>query len=127
MDIIPLNHKRTFTFDQAQELLPVVYRITETAQKDVRNLVNRIEAIKGMSGSRASEMETEVNQLIDRWQQKLIKLGASPKGLWLADFDNGKGYYCWKFPETVISYWHGYNDGFSGRIHIKPEVNETHP
>ena len=127
MDIIPLNHKRTFTYEEAQDLLPVVYRITEVAQKEVRVLVNRIEAIKSMSGARAAELETEVNSIIDCWQQKVQKLGASPKGLWLADFDNGKGYYCWKFPETVISFWHGYNDGFSGRVHIKPELNETHP
>jgi hypothetical protein len=124
MDIIPLNHKRTFTYAEAQELLPVVYRITEIAQKEVRTLVNRIEAIKGMSGARVSEFEAEINLIIDRWQQKITKLGASPKGLWLADFDDGKGYYCWKFPETVISYWHGYNDGFSGRVLIKPELNE---
>jgi hypothetical protein len=125
MDIVPLNHKRVFSYDQAQELLPVIYRITEVAQKEVRVLMNRIEAIKGMSGARATDLENEINSIIDRWQQKVTKLGASPKGLWLADFDNGEGYYCWKFPEAVISYWHGYNDGFSGRILIKPELNET--
>lgn len=121
MDIVPLNHKRVFTIEDAKSLLPVVYRITETAQKEVRLLVNRMEAIKGMSSSRATEIEKEINTIIDRWQQKLMKLGASPKGLWLADFDNGEGYYCWKFPETEISFWHGYNDGFSGRTLIRPE------
>ena len=54
MDIVPLNHKKTFSYEQAQELLPVVYRITEAAQKEVRVLVNRVEAIKAMSGARAS-------------------------------------------------------------------------
>lgn len=123
MDIIPVNHKRIFSFEDAQSLLPVIYRITETAQKEVRGLINRMEAIKGMSSSRATEIEQEINLTIDRWQQKVMKLGASPKGLWLADFDNGEGYYCWKFPETEISYWHGYNDGFSGRTPLKPEEN----
>lgn len=123
MDIVPVNQKRIFTIEAAQGLLPVVYRITETAQKEVRMLINRMEAIKGMSSSKASEIEAEINLTIDRWQQKVSKLGGNPKGLWLADFDNGDGYYCWKFPETEISYWHGYNDGFSGRSPIKPEEN----
>lgn len=83
-----------------------------------------MEAIKGMSSSRAGEIEADINKVVDRWQQKVTKLGATPKGLWLADFDNGEGYYCWKFPETEISYWHGYNDGFSGRTAIGPETNE---
>lgn len=124
MDIIPVNHKRIFTFHDAQGLLPVVYRITESAQKEVRILMNRMEAIKSMSPSRATEIEEQINLIVDRWHQKMQKLGASPKGLWLADFDNGKGYYCWKFPETSISFWHGYNDGFSGRSLINPEKNE---
>ena len=118
-----MNHKRIFTIEDAQSLLPVIYRITESAQRDVRVLINRMEAIKNMSSVRATEIEEEINSIIDRWQQKVMKLGANPKGLWLADFDNGKGYYCWKFPETEISHWHGYNDGFSGRTLIKPEEN----
>ena len=118
MEIVQLNHKQVFTHSSAQELLPVIYRITETAQKEVRSLVNRMEAIKGMSAQRASEIEVEINHVIERWQQKVQKLGASPKGLWLADFDHGTGYYCWKFPETSISFSHGYNDGFSGRTPI---------
>jgi hypothetical protein len=121
LDIVPLNHKRVFTIEDATGLLPVIYRITEVAHKEVRNLANRMEAIKSMSPGRASEIEREINETIDRWQQKVTKLGASPKGLWLADFDNGEGYYCWKFPETEISFWHGYNDGFSGRTLIRPE------
>jgi hypothetical protein len=123
MDIVPLNHKRIFSRVDATNLLPVIYRITEAAQKDVKHLINRMEAIKTMSPSRATEIESEINLTVERWQQKVAKLGANPKGLWLADFDNGEGYYCWKFPETEISYWHGYKDGFSGRTALQPEKN----
>ena len=44
---------------------------------------------------------------------------AQIKGMWLADFDAGNGYYCWKFPENEIRFWHGYKDGFSGRVEIQ--------
>lgn len=117
-NIIPLNHKRSFSLAQAQDILPVVYRVTDSAQKEVKHLMNRMEAIKNVSGQRASEVESEINEIVERWRSKMQRLGASPKGLWLADFDNGTGYYCWKFPETEISFWHGYNDGYSGRMPV---------
>ena len=41
------------------------------------------------------------------------------KGLWLVDFDNGEGYYCWSYPEPAITHYHGYDDGFAGRISIQ--------
>lgn len=123
MEVIQLNKNQKFTLKTAQEVLPVIYKITETAQKEVKVLVSRMEAIKSMSGARASEIEAEINAIVDRWQQKVAKLGATPKGLWLADFDNGKGYYCWKFPETEISFSHGYNDGFSGRAPIHTDTH----
>jgi hypothetical protein len=116
--ITPLNHKKIFTLEEAQQVLPLVYSVTDKAQKEVKHLMNKMEAIKNVSGQRASEVETEINTIVERWQHKMQRLGASPKGLWLADFDNGKGYYCWKFPETQIGFWHGYNDGFSGRISV---------
>lgn len=116
--IIPLDQKRKFTLDEAQEILPIVYSVTDKAQKEVKHLMNKMEAIKNVSGQRAAEIEGEINGIVERWQHKMQRLGASPKGLWLADFDNGKGYYCWKFPETQIGFWHGYNDGFSGRVPV---------
>lgn len=111
--------KRIFQISEAHDLLPLIYRITETAQKEVKLLINKLEAIKDINPAKAKDFEGQINVIVERWQQKIQRLGASPKGLWLADFDNGTGYYCWKFPETKISHWHGYNDGFSGRMPIE--------
>ena len=46
-------------------------------------------------------------------------LGLEVKGLWLVDFDNGEGYYCWRWPEPDLAYFHGYDEGYSGRIRIQ--------
>jgi hypothetical protein len=35
------------------------------------------------------------------------------------DFDNGEGYYCWSYPEPAITHYHGYEEGFAGRISIQ--------
>lgn len=113
--IISISQKRTFTLSQAHELLPIIYRITEGAFAEVKGLTNRLQAIRAVNQSLAAAIELQIEQVVEKWQSKVERLGASPKGIWLADFDNGTGYYCWKFPETEICFFHGYQDGFSGR------------
>lgn len=117
--LITINSKRTFTVHQAREMLPLIYKITETSQVEVKKMINRLEALKEISSEKAEIIEKQINEEVNRWQDKVQKLGAVAKGLWLVDFDNGEGYYCWKFPENDIRYWHGYQDGFSGRIEIQ--------
>jgi hypothetical protein len=117
--IISINQPRAFTLSDAHSLLPVIYRITEVAHAEVKGLINRMEAVKSSNSVLAQKIEIEIDLEVSRWEQKVEKLGATPKGLWLADFDNGEGYYCWKFPENEIRYWHGYSEGFSNRKELK--------
>jgi hypothetical protein len=48
----------------------------------------------------------------------VTSLGCEVKGVWLVDWDTGDGYYCWRFPEQAISFFHTYDEGFAGRIPI---------
>ncbi len=121
-EIIDRNSVRSFSLDDAQDLLPLVYRLTDDAAKQAKYLMACIEALPDKKSTRAVELQDQINTIIEKWQSKIERLGARPKGLWLADFDNGNGYFCWKFPEVKILYRHGYQDGFTGRILI--ESNE---
>jgi len=117
--ITPDAMKRHFTLAQANELLPLVFHITENHHKSVKALLNRLQAIRGINLQMASELEEKISHETQRWELKLKRLGLVPKGMWLADFDSGTGYYCWKFPENEIRFWHQYQDGFSGRMEIQ--------
>ena len=125
VEIISYNTVRSFTLEEAQNLLPLVYRLTEEVAKKSKYLMSCIDALPDKKSGRALEIQGQINELIDKWQNKIERLGARPKGLWLADFDNGNGYYCWKFPEVKILYKHGYQDGFTGRILISSN-EESH-
>ncbi|WP_295902381.1 DUF2203 domain-containing protein [uncultured Bdellovibrio sp.] len=118
-NVVEINRKKTFTLQEARLLLPIIYRMTEESSREVKVHLNRIEAFSDKSHPSVAIIEEQINAIIDRWQVKVQKLGAEPKGLWMADFDNAEGYYCWKFPETEINHWHGYQDGFSGRILVE--------
>lgn len=118
-NIFEINKKKIFTLNDAENLLPLIYKLTEKYSKQVRKLINQLEAFPSKQCERAIEVESMINALVEQWQNKIERLGAKPKGLWLADFDNGSGYYCWKYPETKIRFFHGYNEGFSGRKNIE--------
>lgn len=117
-NIVAIGSKRTFSHAEAQDLLPLVYKLTEKAHAEVKKKMGHIDAMKNVPQARLQALEDEVQATIENWQNKIQKLGGIPKGYWLVDFDNGHGYFCWKFPEKVIQYTHGYQEGFTGRKEI---------
>ena len=64
-------------------------------------------------------IDARMRVAVSRWVRSMEALGLEVKGLWLIDFDNGSGYYCWRWPEEDLAYFHGYDDGFDGRIRIQ--------
>lgn len=104
-----VSEKRIFTYAEASALLPELRRLTEQAY----------ERVEMLSASPTSQTQAEVEAVIDGWARELFSRGVEVKGLWLLDFDNGSGYYCWRYPETGLMYFHSYEDGFSGRVPIQ--------
>ena len=96
--------KRIFSYEEAIALLPEVQRLTSEA-------VREVDAIES---TEADEYET----VVTRWAEAVIALGIEVKGLWLVDFDSGAGYYCWRHPEPALEFFHGYEEGFSGRVQL---------
>ena len=121
--IIEINRQSVFSLEEAQGLLQVIFRITKTYSEKVQGLIQRLDTLPAGQDTLATSLETQVNGLIQDWQNKVQKLGAQPKGLWIADFDSGDGYYCWKYPERKIEFWHKYTDGFSKRLRVADHVS----
>ena len=117
-DVFTISRDGVFTLEQARAVLPVIRRITADYSVKVEALMARLESVNLTQIETINRLETEVNELIKAWHEKIKKLGAKPKGLWLIDFDSGDGYFCWKYPETDLAYWHAYDDGFTGRIAV---------
>ena len=96
--------KRIFSYEQAAALLPEVQRITSDA-------VERLEAV-------VSDESEAYERIVTEWAEHVMSLGIEVKGLWLVDFDSGGGYYCWRHPEAALEYFHGYEEGFGGRVKL---------
>jgi hypothetical protein len=98
--------KRIFTYEEAAALLPEVQRRTGEAAAAIEELAD-------------DASSAAYQRVVGEWAEALGELGLEVKGLWLVDFDNGSGYYCWSHPEPSLQYYHGYEEGFRGRVKLQ--------
>lgn len=115
---------KIWTYREASIALPKIILITEQTYKDYiefnHDLKHRI-----WPENVQEEKEELIQILLADWEQSVEKIGAEVKGLWLVDFDNGKGYFCWKLGEDTLLFEHGYNEGFSGRKPISKKIEDS--
>lgn len=106
-ELVRSTEKKVFSLDEARTVLPRVKELTSDA-------VFRYARLGEGEGS-----EEERQVVVRDWAREVLSLGAEIKGLWLVDFDSGAGYYCWKYPEPSLDHFHGYEEGFSGRLPLQ--------
>jgi hypothetical protein len=107
-----------FSLDQARALLPQVKLLTADAVIRAEAVSAELQQISEADPAHEPLAET-LREIVNAWAEAIRALGLEAKGLWLVDFDNGEGYYCWKYPEPAIVHYHSYDDGFAGRIPIQ--------
>lgn len=111
------REKRIFSLQEARDLVPLVRKITSSVVVQVNILMARLDSLSE-DEPEFEEARSSVDTAVRMWAEKLQKLGCEVKGLWLVDFDNGQGYYCWSYPENELDHFHGYEEGFASRTRI---------
>jgi regulator of sirC expression with transglutaminase-like and TPR domain len=104
----PAAEKKVFSLGEARRLLPQIRERTGDAVSRYARLGE---------GGQGAEQEREA--ILSGWAREMAALGVEIKGPWLVDFDSGAGYYCWKYPEQALDHFHGYDEGFSGRLPLQ--------
>ena len=107
-----------FSLDDARALLPKVRQITAEAVLRAEALAGELQQVPAHDPVH-TQMSEALQDIVNGWADAVRALGGEVKGLWLVDFDNGDGYYCWKYPENTVAHYHGYEEGFAGRISIQ--------
>jgi hypothetical protein len=113
----PRHDRRVFSYEEALATFPAVRDLTAAAVRQVDSVMSSITDHDELETKRP-ELEAECEKIVDAWALQIGSVGAEAKGLWLVDWDNGDGYYCWRFPEESISFFHGYDEGFRGRLPV---------
>jgi hypothetical protein len=116
---MPEREVRSWSLATAREMVSEVRRLTAAAVE----AVDALEARRGDLGpgddAARVALEQELARAVAGWVRAMEALGVEVKGRWLVDFDNGRGYYCWRWPEEQLEYFHGHDEGFAGRVRIQ--------
>ena len=107
-----------FSLQEACALLPQVKHVTADAVRRAESLAAQLHDMAEDDPEHAM-LSAALREVVNGWAEELKQLGLEAKGLWLVDFDNGEGYYCWCYPEETVAHYHGYDDGFAGRTRIQ--------
>ena len=97
--------KRIFTYEQALDTFPAVRDVTTSAVRQVQALYSRVQSPEELE-QRGDELEGAAHSIIESWVAEMARL------------DCGDGYYCWRYPEEALGFFHGYEDGYQGRVPI---------
>ncbi len=137
---------RTFTLDEAQDLLPVLESLLRTSI-DGKNLMESVDAellamahkiflAGGMSvnvvylARRKAEREKAIQRVKDAMAE-IDAIGVQVKDLdiGLLDFpcevDGQLVLLCWKLGEKAITHWHGVSEGFAGRKPVDARISKA--
>ena len=134
---------RTFTLDEAQDLMPVLEgllrtsidgkKLIESVDGELQAIMQRVFLNGGMTvnvvhlARRKAEREKAIQRVKDAMDE-IDAMGVQVKDLdiGLLDFpcevDGQVILLCWKLGENAITHWHGVSEGFAGRKPIDAKI-----
>jgi hypothetical protein len=137
---------RTFTLDEAQDLVPVLEsllrtsiegkKLMESVDAEMQEVAHRVFLNGGMSlnvvhlARRKAEREKAIQRVKDAMAE-IDAMGVQVKDLdiGLLDFpcevDGEVILLCWKLGEPAITHWHGTNEGFVGRKPVDERIHKA--
>ena len=121
-----------FTIEMANKMLPLVQRIVRDILDHYREWQQTVEAFEVATALSRADRPVEEAEVLQRRAQELARelqgflaelsnLGVEFKGfeLGLVDFpgeiDGHAVYWCWKYGEPAVLYWHDADAGYTGR------------
>lgn len=134
---------RTFTLDEALDLLPVLEsllrtsidgkKLIESVDAEFQELAHRVFLQGGLSVNivHMARRKADREKTIQRVKDALAEIDAS--GVQVKDLDIGLLDFpcevdgrtvllCWQLGEKTITHWHGVNEGFAGRKPIDERI-----
>lgn len=101
--IYHINNEKRFTEDEAYELVNLLVAVTSKSKNKINGLNSRLEYYKGQPRM-ADEIQTELNLEIQKWSDKVRRLGGFPLSLYKVNIPSHTGYFSWSYPSVELEF-----------------------
>ena len=101
--IYHLNNEKKFTEDEAYDLLNLLMAVTSKSKNKINELNSRLEYHKSRP-SVADELQSQLNTEIQKWSDKVRRLGGFPLSLYKVNIPAEAGYFSWEFPCAEVKF-----------------------
>lgn len=99
--IYPLNKTKTFTHEEALELVPLLMHISAKTKREL-NVLNSQLAFFKTNSDKAQAIQEKINVSLQAWSDKVRRLGAIPISLCKVRIPGEEGHYLWEYPENRL-------------------------
>jgi hypothetical protein len=96
-----LNESRSFTHEEALELVSLLILITAKTKKELNNLNAQLAYFKN-SPEKTNMIQDRINASIQTWSEKIRRLGAIPVSLCKVKIPGQGTHYFWEYPEPKL-------------------------
>lgn len=100
-NIYHLNKEKNFTEDEAYELVNLLIAVTVKSKKVINGLNSKLEHYK-LQTEIADEIQLELNTQIQKWSEKVRRLGGTPLALYKVKIPSTNGSFIWEHPKVTL-------------------------
>jgi hypothetical protein len=100
-NIYPLNKNKTFSQEEAEELVPLLMHISAKTKRELNVLNSQLSFLKTNS-EKANAIQEKINDTLQTWSDKVRRLGAIPVSLCKVRIPSQEGQYLWEYPENKL-------------------------
>ena len=99
--IYPLNQSRSFTHEEALELIPLLMHISSKTKRELNVLNSQLSFFKTNS-DKGQAIQEKINTSLQSWSDKVRRLGAIPVSLCKVRIPGEEGHFLWAYPENRL-------------------------
>lgn len=100
-NIYPLNQSKTFSHEEALELVPLLMHISAKTKRELNVLNSQLSFFKTNS-DKAQGIQEKINTALQNWSDKVRRLGAIPVSLCKVRIPGEDSHYLWEYPENRL-------------------------